>query len=202
VYDFINLKDENTKFLFLCYLVVAFVPDIPIAALILHGVQGTAKTTLLKIVKRLLDPSVVEVRGNVKSQEDFVLSAFRNRVLFFDNITTVPEWLSDAICRTVTGEGQEKRTLYTDEDTTFFEYVRVVGLAGINMVTNRPDLLDRSVILICSTAPSSFLLIQYLPKVEGMKNHFGRSLMKFVPKSLEACWTLYQKQWLSYQSYS
>ncbi len=154
VLNFVNLQDENAKLLFLCYLVVAFVPDIPIAALIVHGVQGTAKTTLLRVVKRLLDPSVTEVRGSVSNQQDFILSAFRNRVLFFDNITSVPTWLSDAICRTVTGGGQEKRTLYTNEDMTFFAFKRVVGIAGINLVANRPDVLDRSVIfslVLCYT---------------------------------------------------
>ncbi|MFX1487299.1 MAG: hypothetical protein ACFFBS_09445, partial [Promethearchaeota archaeon] len=153
VLNFINLYDEDAQFLFLCYLVVAFVPDIPVAALIVHGVQGTAKTTLLRIIKRLLDPSVVEVRGGVRNNEDFILSAFRNRVLFFDNITSIPEWVSDALCRAVTGDGLEKRTLYTDEDMTIFRLKRVVGIAGINLVANRPDLLDRSVILSLDPIP-------------------------------------------------
>lgn len=151
--SFVNIQDDHAKLLFMCYLVAALVPDIPIAALVVHGMHGTAKTTLLKVVKNLIDPSAVEVRAAVHDPGEFALAAWQNRVLFFDNLSSVPVWLSDALCRAVTGEGWAKRTLYTDEDTTFFEYKRVVGLAGINLVANRPDLLDRSIIL--SLAPVS-----------------------------------------------
>jgi hypothetical protein len=129
------------------HMVAAAVPDIPVAALVVHGIQGSAKTTLQKFVKGCLDPSAVAVRGGVKDQTEYAQAAWQNRAFFFDNLTHVPDWLSDALCRTVTGEGWSKRTLYTDEDSTTFEYRRVVGLSGINLVADRPDLLDRSVIV-------------------------------------------------------
>jgi hypothetical protein len=145
--SFLRITDPKIRLLFVCYLVAAMVPDIPIAALVVHGVQGATKTTLLKIVKRLLDPSAVEVRGGVRDLTEFAQAAAQNRVLFFDNLTSVPDWLSDALCRTVTGEGWSKRSLYTDDDSTVFEYRAVVGLAGINVVADRADLLDRSIII-------------------------------------------------------
>lgn len=143
----VNLKDEDARLLLMCYLVAAMVPEIPVAALVLHGVQGSAKTTLLKMVKRLLDPSAVEVRGGVRDLTEYAQAAAQSRALFFDNLTSVPDWLSDALCRTVTGEGWSKRMLYTDEDTAVFEFRCAVGLAGINLIADRPDLLDRSLIL-------------------------------------------------------
>ena len=147
VLDFVNLSDEDAKLLLVCYLIVTFVPHIPIAALIVHGIQGSAKTTLLKIVKKTVDPSRVEVRGGVRDLTEFAQAAWQNRVLFFDNLTSVPGWLSDALCRAVTGEGWSKRTLYTNEDSTIFEYQGIVGLGGINLIANRSDLLDRSFIV-------------------------------------------------------
>ncbi len=147
VLGFLNVSDAQTELLLLCFLTAAFVPDIPIPALLVHGIQGSAKTTLLKIVKRLVDPSRVEVRGGVKSLDEFALAAWQTRALFFDNLTGVPQWLSDALCRAVTGEGWSKRTNYTDEDSTVFAYRRIVGLTGINLVAERADLLDRSLIV-------------------------------------------------------
>lgn len=144
---FLRIKDGKTETLFLSYLVAAMVPDIPVAALIVHGVQGATKTTLLKIVKRLLDPSAVEVRGGVRDQTEFAQAAAQGRVLFFDNLSSMPGWLSDALCRTVTGEGWSKRSLFTDTETTVLEYRGVVGLGGINVVADRADLLDRAVII-------------------------------------------------------
>ena len=93
------------------------------------------------------------VHGGVRDLAEFAQAAFQNRVLFFDNFTSLPQWLSDALCRTVTGEGYSKRTLYTDEDTTVFEYMRAIGLSGINLVASRADLLDRSIILALDPIP-------------------------------------------------
>ena len=151
---FINLKDPADQALLLCYLVAGLVPDIPIAALIVHGVQGAAKTTLLKLIKSLLDPSAVSVRGAIRKPDEFSLAAFQNRVLFFDNLSHMPDWLSDALCRAVTGEGWSKRALFTDEDSTVLEYRGLVGFSGINLVADRADLLDRSIVLeLAALAP-------------------------------------------------
>lgn len=153
VLTFVRIQDAASKRLFLCYLVAALVPDIPIACLIVHGMHGAAKTTLLKIVKQLLDPAAVAVRGGVRDQTEFAQAVSQSRATFFDNLTSLPAWLSDAMCRATTGEGWSKRTLYTDEDTTFVEYRGVLGLSGINLVVDRPDLLDRSIILPLERVP-------------------------------------------------
>lgn len=147
ILKYLNIKDKDSESLFMSYLVVGMVPSIPIPALIIHGVQGSAKTTMLKITKSVLDPSRILVRGIVPDQREFSLAAWRNRALFFDNLNSVPDWFSDALCRMVTGEGYESRKLYSDEDTVFFEYSGLVGLAGINLVANKSDLLDRSIIV-------------------------------------------------------
>jgi len=150
---FVNLHNRADELMLLCHLVAAFVPDIPVAILITHGVQGAAKTTLLKLVKRLLDPSAVSVLGGARSLDEYALLAFQHRILFFDNQTSLPLWFSDALCRTVTGEGYARRTLYTDTDAIAFDYRRIVGISGIHNVADRADLLDRAVIL--SLAPIS-----------------------------------------------
>jgi hypothetical protein len=144
---FVNVGSDDDAFMLACYCIAALIPEIPMPALVIHGPQGSAKTTLLKVVKSLVDPSAVSVRGSVASAEEFCLACWQNRVLFFDNLTHLPNWLSDALCRAVSGEGWSKRKLYSDEDATVFEYRRVVGIAAINLVAERPDLLDRSVIL-------------------------------------------------------
>ena len=144
---FLNIRDSGSQLLLLCYLIAAMDPTIPIPALVFHGVKGSTKTTSLKVIKRVLDPSRVLVRGTIPVQDEFSLAAWQNRVLFFDNLSSIPPWFSDALCRVVTGEGWSKRTLYTDEDVTFFEYMGVIGLAGINCIVDKSDLLDRSIII-------------------------------------------------------
>ena len=65
----------------------------------------------------------------------------------YDNQDTVPPWLSDLLCRAVTGEGFTKRELYSDDDDVVYAYRRVVMLNGINVIPQRSDLLDRSMLI-------------------------------------------------------
>lgn len=187
VLRFVNLRNEGDKILFLSYLVAGLVPNIPIVALIVHGLQGSAKTTLLKIVKRLLDPSAVAVRGGVHDQTEFALAASQNRVLFFDNLTSVPDWLSDALCRAVTGEGWSKRTLYSDEDATVLEYRGLVGLSGINLVSDRADLLDRALIMeLEPVAPNERLQERELWRnFEAVRPHIVGGLLDALARAMQ-----------------
>jgi len=153
IFNFLNMKDERSCLLLRGFLVAAFVPGIPIPALVVHGVEGSAKTTLLKIVKRLLDPSLVEVLGIDNNLSEYALTAWQNRFLPYDNLSSLPPWFSDSICRTITGEGWSKRTLYSDEDTTFFDHRRIIGMSGINLIATRSDLLNRSLIVELEPIP-------------------------------------------------
>jgi len=60
-----------------------------------------------------------------------------------DNISGISEWLSDAICRAVTGEGDVRRTLYTDGDHSVYRFRRVIVLNGIDYGAIRSDLAER-----------------------------------------------------------
>jgi hypothetical protein len=73
--------------------------------------------------------------------------------LCLDNLSTMPAWLSDALCRACTGEAFSKRALYTNDEDVLYEFRRVIGLSGVNLVVDRPDLLDRSVIFTLDRVP-------------------------------------------------
>jgi hypothetical protein len=64
----------------------------------------------------------------------------------FDNVTKLEGWQSDTLCRAVTGDGFSKRMLYTDDDDFIYKFRRIIGLNGINVAAERPDLLDRSIL--------------------------------------------------------
>src|SRR5688500_7524850 len=61
-----------------------------------------------------------------------------------DNQNTIPEWGADTLCRLVSGEADSKRRLYTDDEDVIIELRRAVILTGINVPTDRGDVLDRS----------------------------------------------------------
>src|SRR5207248_884048 len=68
-------------------------------------------------------------------------------ILSFDNISVIPEWLSDALCSLSTGSGFRTRKLYKDSEEKIFDPQRPVIFNGIVDFVTRPDLLDRSLIL-------------------------------------------------------
>src|SRR3712207_329469 len=70
-----------------------------------------------------------------------------------DNQNTVPEWAADTLCRLVSGEADSKRRLYTDDEDVIIELRRAVILNGINVPTDRGDVLDRSLVVELERIP-------------------------------------------------
>ena len=65
-------------------------------------------------------------------------------VLAFDNLSGLPSWLSDSLCRLTSGGAFSTRRLFTDQDEILFAAARPVILNGIEDVITRPDLADRA----------------------------------------------------------
>lgn len=145
--NYINLASDNERLLFLAYVVAAFLPGFPHPLLILHGSQGAGKSTPMRVMKELIDPSVLQGLSAPSSLEAFVQNAHHHSFVFFDNLSKMPPWFSDALARASTGDGFSKRTLYTDNDDTFYTLQRPIAINGINQVITKADLLDRSILL-------------------------------------------------------
>jgi hypothetical protein len=115
--------------------------------LAISGEQGSAKTVLSKMLKALVDPNVAPVRALPREQRELMIAANNGHVLAFDNLSGLPPWLSDALCRLATGGSFAVRQLYTNEDEILFQATRPLLVNGIEDVISRPDLADRSIFL-------------------------------------------------------
>jgi hypothetical protein len=134
------------QLLLLCWVVFSFIPELPHPAPILAGPQGSNKSTFQKVLKELIDPSSVQAQANPNGLNDFIQTASHHWFLVLDNLSHLSEWLSDAICRVITGGGFTKRELYSDDSDVIYDFKHIVGLNGINLVVEKADLLDRSLI--------------------------------------------------------
>ncbi|MFH1688785.1 MAG: hypothetical protein ABIE42_00935, partial [Candidatus Eisenbacteria bacterium] len=143
---FVNLSDPSHGLLLLVYVVCCFVPDIPHPIPVLYGPQGSAKTTLFRMLRQLIDPSALEVLSFPHSPTELVQQLSHHWALFYDNISSIPTSVSDILCRTVTGEGFSKRELFSDDEDIIYEFRRCVGMNGVNVAAHKPDLLDRCVL--------------------------------------------------------
>jgi hypothetical protein len=106
---------ESDRPLVLAWLVAAIAtPNVPHTVLSLFGEQGVAKSTTTKRLAEIVDPSPVLLRKPPRDAEAWVTAAQGSWVVSLDNLSQVPDWLSDSLCRASTGEGDVRRALYTD----------------------------------------------------------------------------------------
>jgi hypothetical protein len=122
------------------------IPTIAHPLLVLHGIQGSAKSWTLKLIRSLMDPSAMEVLTLPRDERELVQQLDHNWCCFYDNVSSLPTWMSDMFCRAVTGSGFSKRELYSDDEDIIYNFKRCVGLNGINVAAQRGDLLDRSLL--------------------------------------------------------
>lgn len=145
ILKYINLQENHT--LFLCWLVCCFVPNIPHAMPIFFGEKGAAKTTACTLLKKLIDPSALETLTIQKNPRSLAVNLQQHWFLPFDNVSRIDEETSDTLCRAITGGGIQQRKLFTDSDDYIFTFQKCLALNGINNVANRPDLLDRAILI-------------------------------------------------------
>ena len=141
---FCNLKTREEFVVLVGHVLATLRPDANYPVLVTTGEQGSCKSTLFRLIVRLVDPRSPELRSLPKDEDDLITAAKGAHTLSFDNISGIPVWLSDAICRLATGGGAGKRKLYSDDDEILFDGRRPTFLNGIEDVVTRGDLVDRS----------------------------------------------------------
>ena len=144
---FVNVPATNDFVLMVAWLLAALRPSGPYPLLVLAAEQGSAKTAMTKILRALVDPNAAPARSLPREERDLMIAANNGHILAYDNLSGLPCWLSDALCRIATGGGFALRQLYTDEDEILFHAMRPTILNGIEDVVCRADLADRSVFL-------------------------------------------------------
>ena len=121
----------------------------PYPVMVVGGEQGTAKSTRSALLRSVVDPGKPILRSLPRNEHDLFIAARNRHVLAFDNISGLPQWLSDALCRIASGAGFGTRQLYSDADEELFDGARPIILNGIEEVVERPDLAERALFATC-----------------------------------------------------
>lgn len=152
-FDLTNVKTEEDKLLLKCYIVACLVPGIPKPVLMLHGEQGSAKSTLQELIKMVIDPCSINSLSFSNDVNELTQKLSHNYFVSFDNVSHIKNWISDELCRAVTGGGNSKRRLYTDDDDVLYKIMRCIAVNGINLGADKSDLLDRGLIIQLQRIP-------------------------------------------------
>jgi hypothetical protein len=126
----LNLPSRNDFVLIVAWLLAALLSGGPYPLLAISGEQGSAKTVLSKLLKALIDPNAAPVRALSREERELMIAANNGYLLAFDNLSGLPVWLSDALCRLATGGSFAVRQLYTDDEEMLFEAARPILLNG------------------------------------------------------------------------
>ena len=103
---FVNVASEDDWRLLVSFIVSTVRPYGPYPALVLLGPHGTAKSTLMRVVRALIDPSHAPIQRLPRSERDLFIRATNGWVLAFDNLSALSSEASDALCHLTTGGGR------------------------------------------------------------------------------------------------
>jgi hypothetical protein len=148
----LNVSESGFR-LMVAWLVAGLFPAIPHPILSLSGEQGTAKSTTGRMLVSLIDPSPAPLRAAPKDIRAWEVQAAASWTVMLDNVSTIPAWFSDTLCKGVTGEASVNRSLYTDDDVNVMQIQRVIGMTTIDAGAMKGDLAERLMVVELDPIP-------------------------------------------------
>jgi hypothetical protein len=140
-----NLSSEDDLVLVVAWLVAALRHGGPYPLLVIAGEQGSAKTALSKMLRALIDPNAAPV------ERDLFVGANNAHVLAFDNLSFLPAWVSDALCRLASGGAFAIRQLYS---TPLARSFSTASRSGHSLRSRRPRLISAPPAHLGGAAPT------------------------------------------------
>jgi phage/plasmid primase-like uncharacterized protein len=150
---YVNLKEPSDFVMAVAWILGALRERGPYPVLNATGEAGAAKSTFVRIMRSLVDPNVSAVRTMPRNEQDLFIAANNGYVLAFDNLSWLPEWLSDGLSRIATEGSFATRMLYTDDEERLFTAMRPILLNGVEDVVVKGDLADRMIALELQIIP-------------------------------------------------
>lgn len=142
----INVKTDEDFILIVGWLLGTLHPAGPYPVLGLNGERGSGKSLAEIYLRSIIDPNAAPARNAPKDDREAAIAAQNNMVIALDNLSSMPLWLSDILCRIATGNGFSTRQLYEDDVEKIFNAKRPIILNGIeDGIISQGDLLSRTI---------------------------------------------------------
>jgi hypothetical protein len=143
LFGFERTTDEFV--LLLGFMVHCLMPGGPYILLFITGERESGKSTRARVIKNVIDPTRVPLRFRPTSRDDLAISAMRQWLPVYDNVSSLPQDMSDALCVILDGGGLGKRRLYSNDEEALVEAQRAVLITAIPDVLRAGDLLSRAI---------------------------------------------------------
>lgn len=153
VLKYFSFKRKSQEILLITTLVTYLLYDQAHVITYFHGPQGSAKSTRSKIIKDIIDPSILGVTRFPKKIDDLLQGVSQSWLSAYDNVSYISDETSDDLCRIATGGTILKRKLYSDDEQIVFEFKRPLVINGIPLAALKSDLLERSLLFELERIP-------------------------------------------------
>lgn len=147
LFELINIKDEQNKLLLKVMTVAGFISGFPHPVIVLNGQKGSAKSTCLRLLKSVIDPSQADLLAPINDMNILTQTISHHWLTCFDNLSFIRQEVSDSFCRICTGGATSTRQLYKDDSNIVRRFKSMVAINGISNVIVNPDLFDRSIMI-------------------------------------------------------
>lgn len=140
-----NAEDDSNWMMIVAWLVTALrPPKYPYPILAVHGEQDSGKSSLSRMVRKIIDPNYTSLVGtSTRDERDLAIIAKNSFVIGFDNLSRVPQWFNDVLCSLVTEGSFRTRKMRADDEEMLFKAIRPIILNGINENLGQNDLRRR-----------------------------------------------------------
>ncbi|MEL7640004.1 MAG: hypothetical protein AAGU21_10215 [Solidesulfovibrio sp.] len=160
ILKYFRLKNKEDEMLLLASICAMIRVDIERPILGLIGEPGSAKSSCAKMIRKLVEPRNPICCDTTMDDHNLAIVFKNNDIPLFDNLPSIKKNVSDMFCKSITGGGFEKRMMYKDGDTYSFSFRNGIIFTSIDMPSDRPDFIDRSVIIELERIPETALKSQ------------------------------------------
>ena len=128
--SYANLSESHFRRV-VVWMAAALLPCGPHPALIIRGDEGSAKSTLARVIKLLIDPNSQPFVTNHESASDLMSTCLDTWLPVYDNVSTMPAWLSTTLSDLVRSRSVANHSRRSGNDQTMPLATRPLILCGV-----------------------------------------------------------------------
>jgi len=143
---YLDLQDDDKTHMITVDTQVNFFPHIQRPLTQLEGAPDAGKSKRAHAMASLIDPQRKKNRLAPKTKNSDIIRILRQGYfIIFDNVSKVTKEQSDIFAQGITGLGEDKRALYTNDDAHIYsEFIRAILLNGMTITGTETDVLTRT----------------------------------------------------------